>query len=119
MSTRESDFMTQPFVHISDLEWEQVAVGVKRKIMSYDKDMMMVRVSFETGGIGAIHRHPHVQMTTVESGVFEIEIDGVKKILKSGDVFYVHSNLWHGAVCVEKGVLLDMFSPMREDFVNQ
>lgn len=119
MSTMESAIQTQSFVHIADLEWEQVAEGVKRKIMSYDKNMMMVRVAFETGGIGAVHQHPHIQMTTVESGVFEIEIDGNKRILNAGDVFYVHSNLWHGAVCLEKGVLLDMFNPMREDFVAQ
>ena len=49
---------------------------------------------------------------------FEIEIDGVKQILKAGDVFHVPSNVIHGAVCLEKGVLVDVFSPMREDFFN-
>jgi len=40
----------------------------------------------------------------------------VKKVLKAGDVFYVAPNLIHGAVCLEAGVLIDVFSPMREDF---
>jgi quercetin dioxygenase-like cupin family protein len=39
-------------------------------------------------------------------------------VLKAGDVFHVPSNVIHGAVCLEKGVLVDVFSPMREDFFN-
>jgi quercetin dioxygenase-like cupin family protein len=86
--------------------------------MAYDEKVMLVRVEFETGGIGTVHQHYHVQVSSVESGVFEIEINGEKKILKAGDVFYVASNLMHGAVCLEAGVLIDVFSPMREDFLS-
>ena len=56
-------------------------------------------------------------MTNIEKGVFEVEISGVKKVLKAGDVFYVPSNLIHGVVCLEEGVLIDVFNPMREDFI--
>jgi quercetin dioxygenase-like cupin family protein len=54
----------------------------------------------------------------VESGVFEIEIAGEKRILKAGDAFFIPTNVWHGAVCIEAGVLIDTFSPMREDFIE-
>lgn len=118
MSTMETmEISTSPFVDATAIEWQQMAEGVKRKILCYDKNMMMVRVAFETGGIGALHQHPHIQMSLVESGSFEVQIDGVKKILNAGDVFYVHSNLIHGVVCLDKGVLVDMFNPMREDFI--
>jgi quercetin dioxygenase-like cupin family protein len=118
MSTMETiEISTLPFIESSANEWQQMAEGVSRKILCYDKNMMMVRVAFETGGIGALHKHPHIQMSLIESGQFQVEIDGVKKILNAGDVFYVHSNLIHGVVCLEKGVLVDMFNPMREDFV--
>ncbi len=118
MSTTETaPLLTPNFVDSETIAWEQVGEGVKRKVLSYDKNLMMVRVAFETGGVGALHQHPHIQMSLIESGVFEIEIEGVKNILKAGDVFYVHSNLIHGAVCKEKGVLVDVFNPMREDFV--
>ena len=118
MSTLETtEIRTENFVESSSIEWQDLGGGVRRKILSYDKNLMMVRVEFETGAIGALHKHPHIQMTNIEKGSFEVEIDGKKKVLHAGDVFYVHSNLVHGVVCLEKGVLIDVFNPMREDFV--
>lgn len=110
--------VTKTFIQANDVAWEPVAEGMKRKIMAYDESLMMVRVEFETGGIGTAHQHPHVQITNVERGVFEVEIGGEKKVLKAGDAFYVPSNVLHGAVCLEAGVLIDIFSPMREDFLK-
>jgi quercetin dioxygenase-like cupin family protein len=47
-----------------------------------------------------------------------VEIGGEKKVLRAGDAFYIPPNVLHGAVCLEPGVLIDIFSPMREDFIN-
>lgn len=107
------------FIHNDEVQYEQVANGVKRKVMSYDDRAMLVRVEFEKGGIGTLHSHYHSQITSIESGIFEVEIGGEKKVLKTGDVFYIPPNVLHGVVCMEEGVLLDMFSPMREDFVKE
>jgi quercetin dioxygenase-like cupin family protein len=98
-------------------DFEDLGGGVKRKILTYDKNLMMVKVAFEKGGIGALHHHFHTQMAYVESGVFEVEIAGEKKILRAGDVYHIPPNVIHGAVCLESGVLIDIFTPMREDFV--
>ena len=81
--------------------------------------MMMVKVKFEKGAIGAIHQHIHTQVSYVESGVFEITIDGEKRIIKQGDGFFVAPNLWHGAIALEAGILIDVFNPQRADFLNQ
>ena len=105
------------FIRNEEVQYEQVANGVKRKIMCYDERLMMVRVEFEKGSIGALHSHYHSQIASIESGTFEVEIGAEKKILKTGDAFYIPPNVIHGVVCLEKGVLIDMFSPMREDFV--
>ncbi|MEI9955583.1 MAG: cupin domain-containing protein [Ferruginibacter sp.] len=86
--------------------------------MAYDDRLMLVRVEFETGGIGTLHQHHHTQITHVESGVFQVEIGGEKKLLSAGDAFYIPPNVMHGAVCIEAGVLIDVFSPMREDFIT-
>lgn len=114
MNTAEA----QVFVYDKDIAWEQMAPGVKRKIMAYDDKLMVVKVAFDEGGIGTLHQHIHTQITHVESGVFEVEIDGEKQILKAGDVFFVPGNLIHGAKCIEAGILIDCFSPMREDFIK-
>lgn len=107
------------FISNDSMEWETVAPGMKRKIMAYDDKIMVVKVAFEKGGVGTLHHHYHSQISHVESGVFEIEISGEKKVLKAGDAFYAPPNEVHGAVCLEAGVLIDVFSPYREDFVEK
>ncbi|MCR9064100.1 MAG: cupin domain-containing protein [Cytophagales bacterium] len=109
---------TETFIKNADVEWEQVNELVKRKIMSYDENLMLVKVEFQKGGIGPIHDHFHSQTTYVESGSFDVTIDGETKTLRAGDVFYIPPHAPHGAVCTETGVLLDFFSPMRKDFLN-
>jgi len=102
----------------NDVPVEQVAEGLSRQIMGYDTDLMLVRVFFKKGAVGTEHVHPHQQVSYVEKGVFEVNIDGKKEILKTGDAFVVPSDALHGAVCLEDGILIDTFSPMREDFVK-
>lgn len=115
MSTTET---TKVFIENKDIPWEDMGNGVKRKIMSYDDRLMVVKVNFEKGGVGSLHKHHHSQITHIESGRFEVEIAGEKKMLSAGDGFYIPPNVLHGAVCQEAGVLIDVFSPMREDFVD-
>lgn len=107
------------FIENDSLAWETIADGVRRKIIAYDDKLMMVKVEFEKGGIGSLHQHYHSQVTHVESGVFEVQINGEKKVLNSGDAFYIPPQVLHGAECLESGVLIDVFSPMREDFVSK
>ncbi|WP_245444219.1 cupin domain-containing protein [Microvirga sp. KLBC 81] len=78
----------------------------------------MVRVAFEAGAIGAEHDHPHIQCSLVESGVFDITITGQTRRFTACDSFLVSSNARHGAVAVEAGVLVDVFTPIREDFAE-
>jgi quercetin dioxygenase-like cupin family protein len=115
MSTIETT--TKVFIEDADVPWQTTGEGVRRKIMAYDEKLMVVRVEFEKGGVGTLHQHPHIQITHIESGVFEVEIGEEKKVLKAGDAFYIPTNVMHGAVCLEAGVLIDTFSPMREDFI--
>ncbi|MEI8058759.1 MAG: cupin domain-containing protein [Ferruginibacter sp.] len=112
-----SNELVNTFIKNDDIDWEQVDVGVKRKIMAHDERLMLVKVKFDEGGVGMVHKHHHSQITHVESGVFEVEIDGAKQTLTAGDGFYIPPNILHGAVCIEEGILIDVFSPMREDFI--
>ncbi len=105
------------FIEDASIEWEITGPGVRRKIMSYDENLMVVKVEFEKGAIGPLHNHFHVQIVHIDKGVFEVEIGGEKRILKAGDAFHAPPNVMHGVVCLEAGTLIDIFSPMREDFV--
>lgn len=111
-------YQSKKIFYADKIEWENVDSGVKRKILGYDNNIMMVIVNFDKGGIGARHKHIHSQTTFVASGKFEVTMGEDKKVLNTGDGFYVPPNLEHGVVCLEKGELIDVFSPIREDFIN-
>ena len=106
------------FLMDSELPWEEVGPGVKRQMMGYDDKIMMVKVMFDKGGIGQMHEHYHSQVTYVVSGAFELTIGKETKILRGGDAFYIPPHVLHGAVCTEAGMLIDVFSPHREDFLE-
>lgn len=102
-----------------EIVWQDAGPGIQRQIMGYDGQLMVVKVKFEKGAIGTPHTHYHTQATYVASGKFEVTIGGEKKILGAGDGYYVAPDVLHGAVCLEPGVLIDTFSPMRADFLGK
>lgn len=106
------------FVLASEAKKEDVGGGIVRQVMGFNDALMLVRVRFSEGAIGYTHAHPHSQVAYVESGVFEFTIAGDTKTLKAGDCAYVPPDAEHGAICKEEGVLLDIFSPAREDFLE-
>jgi quercetin dioxygenase-like cupin family protein len=96
---------------------EDIGPGLKRQLLGYNDGLMAVRVWFEEGAVGELHKHPHSQVAYVESGRFEVTVGSETKTLVAGDSFYIAPETMHGAVCKEAGVLIDMFSPVREDFL--
>jgi len=110
---------TKGYFFDADTPWEEVAPGLSRQIMGYDGKIMLVKAKFEKGAVGTMHKHYHSQVTYVESGEFEMTIDGKTHLLKRGDSFYVLPWLMHGCVCTKPGILIDVFSPAREDFLGQ
>ena len=109
---------SETFQFEKDLKCENPAPGVNRQIMAYDGQLMMVKVKFDQGAIGSMHEHYHSQATYVVSGKFELTIGDKKEILSAGDGYYVAPDELHGCVCLEAGILIDTFSPVRADFLN-
>ena len=112
------DLSNKTLIADNDIDWEDLGAGVKRKIMAYDDSLMLVKVAFEKGAVGTIHNHPHLQMSYVAKGSFEVTMADDKKMLNEGDVFFAPSNVFHGVICLEDGLLIDIFNPHREDFVK-
>ena len=102
----------------NEIQWENAGPGIQRQVFGYDDKIMLVKVKFEKGAVGSLHQHFHSQATYVESGEFELTIGDEKMILKKGDGYYVPPNVIHGCICIEPGVLIDVFSPLREDFLQ-
>jgi quercetin dioxygenase-like cupin family protein len=118
-SKAKMDQKGKQFINDADVSWEDLGGGLKRKIMSYDENLMMVKVSFEKGGIGTLHSHFHTQMSYVDCGSFEITIGDQTRSLRKGDAYYIPPHVVHGALCIEEGVLVDIFTPLREDFITK
>ncbi|MBP5291013.1 MAG: cupin domain-containing protein [Lachnospiraceae bacterium] len=106
------------WVYYKDIIPEDLGNGVVKRVLAYSDDVMCVENHFEKGAIGALHHHPHTQITYVISGRFCFEIDGEKHEVSKGDTLLKTDGVEHGCVCLEEGTLLDIFSPYREDFVK-
>ena len=106
------------FVRKSHTPWETVGEGVRRQILGHGTDLMMVRVDFRKGAVGAVHHHPHRQVTYVVAGSFEAQVNGETQRLGPGDCFFVTADMPHGVVALEDGTLIDVFTPAREDFLR-
>lgn len=92
--------------------------GVSRKILAHSENLMAVEVEFEKGAVGALHKHEHEQISYVLKGSFKVTINGEESILNVGDTYYTAPNEEHGVIALEDGVLLDIFTPERKDFLK-
>ena len=119
MNTLHDDLKpTKEYWIDAETPWEPVAEGLSRQIMGYDGKIMLVKAKFDTGAIGQMHKHYHSQVTYVTSGEFKMTIGDDVRIIKAGDSFYIPPHVMHGCVCTKPGILIDVFSPAREDFLG-
>jgi quercetin dioxygenase-like cupin family protein len=98
-------------------ELKDLGGGVKRRLLSYNDNLMVVEILFEKGAVGALHSHPHQQIGYVALGEFDYTCEGKTTHLKAGDSYLVEANLQHGVVCTSAGKLVDVFTPKRDDFL--
>jgi quercetin dioxygenase-like cupin family protein len=91
--------------------------GLKRQVLSYSATMMLVRHEMCEGWRGAAHKHPHEQIVYVISGRLRITVGSTTFDATAGDDFIVKSNVEHQASALQASVVLDVFSPAREDYL--
>ena len=96
---------------------ENIAEGIERQMIVGEK-IMVCRLRFAPNVVTPAHDHPHEQMTFVEQGRVLFLIGDTERIAKAGDTLHFPSGVWHGATMLEEEVvLIDIFSPIREDFL--
>ena len=102
-----------------DTPWTELGDGIRRRIVGHTSQLMSVLVHFDKGAVGTPHAHEvHDQIAYCISGSFEAEVAGVKRVLRAGDAFVAPHGSLHGVVALEaNSVLLDQFSPPREDYL--
>ena len=109
----------QNLMNWKTLPIENLGDGIERQMIVGEK-LMICRLKFPPLTVTTPHDHPHEQITIVEKGRAKFIIGSEEKIVGAGDVLHFPSNLWHGATMLEEEVvLIDIFSPIREDFLQK
>jgi quercetin dioxygenase-like cupin family protein len=102
----------------SSIPVEQIADGIERQ-MIWGEQLMVCRLRIAPRVVTAIHAHPHEQITLVERGTVRFTIAGQERVSSAGDVLHFPSQCEHGATMLEEEVvLIDIFSPVREEFLQ-
>lgn len=101
--------------------WHEVLPGVQRRILAHDPGVMMVLYRIAPGSRFAMHTHPHVQSGTVLQGGGKFEVGGKVWTLRVGSSYTVPSGIPH-ELLADPGaptVILDVFTPRREEFLSE
>ena len=93
--------------------------GAQRRVLSYGGSLMLVEFRFEAGVASWEHSHPHEQVGYVVDGDIEFFMAGHAPVrLHKGGSYYVPANVKHYVVTHAVTVLLDAFTPVRDDFLE-
>ena len=104
------------FVKTDDAQSFTPEPGMKRQVLAHSDQLMLVRHYFEQGWVGARHSHPHHQLVYVVSGAIRVDVDGRVSDVRAGDSFVVDGGIEHQASALEASEVLDVFTPVREDY---
>jgi quercetin dioxygenase-like cupin family protein len=106
------------FYAIEDIPPKKPAEGVEMRVIHGER--MTLAFFTIAGGAGVSeHRHPHEQIGTVLKGKMELTIAGKKCIVTSGGAYLIPPDAIHSGLCVEgPAEVLEMFSPVREDWLG-
>ena len=89
-----------------------------RQVVTGEK-AMVARVYLKKGCVVPAHSHVSEQVTYILEGALKFEIPGQDDIVvRAGEVLVIPSNVVHSAIALEDTVDLDIFSPIREDWLN-
>src|SRR4051812_27076299 len=106
---------SEHFKRFTDISTKEVAPGFFSKLIHTDTNTINF-IEVKAGNAVPLHRHEHQQYTFVIEGQFELSIDGESRILTPDTFALIPSNALHGGTAVTDCRLLDIFSPVREDY---
>jgi len=90
--------------------------GMVRQVLAHNGKLMLIRHFFEKGWVGAKHAHPHEQLVYVVRGKIHVEFSGRSFDVGAGESFVVEGDVPHQAWALEESEVLDVFTPVREDY---
>lgn len=100
-----------------DVEVEPLNPKLSRKLIAGEK-VMLAQVHLKKGAIVPTHAHVHEQLAYVLRGALKFSLAGSEYTLRGGEVLHIRSNEKHGVVALADSLVLDIFSPIREDWLR-
>jgi quercetin dioxygenase-like cupin family protein len=102
--------------------WENVKKEVlndkiSRKMISGEK-ITMAQIFIAKDGVVPFHHHEHEQFSSVLAGALRFELEGKEMVLRQGEVLHIPSNVPHRVLALEDSLALDVFSPVRTDWLT-
>ena len=95
----------------------EIVKGVHLKAMVYGEKTLLTEVKMEKGAVIPLHKHPHEQTGYLVSGHMDFLVNGKHQIAKPGDSWNIAGDVEHGATALEESVVVEVFSPVREDYL--
>lgn len=103
-------------IDLSAIQSKEIMPGYHGK-MVHTRHMTWAFWEVEKGAVVPEHAHTNEQVMHVLEGHFEFTVDGVTRVCKTGDLVVVESNKPHSGRAITACRLLDVFSPVREDYL--
>ncbi len=104
------------FKNLKEIKEREIIKGYKAKFI-HSKNMTISYWDIEAGAIVPEHFHINEQAINVIEGKFELKIGGETKILGTGEIAIIPSNVKHSAKAITKVKTIECFYPVREDYV--
>jgi quercetin dioxygenase-like cupin family protein len=100
-----------------DNPWVDIVPGVRRQTITSGTTMYQMRARLDAGSVLPIHQHPQEQITHVISGRLRMIVNGEAQEIGSGESVYIAGNTPHGVETLEDTLVIDTFSPPRDDYL--
>jgi quercetin dioxygenase-like cupin family protein len=97
--------------------YRELAEGVELQTLVYGEKTLMGRFRLKKGGVVPLHAHPYEQTGMVLSGKLQFQVGGEVFTAETGDSWCIAENVEHGAEAIEDALLVEVFSPAREDYL--
>ena len=97
--------------------WIDIVPGIRRRTVANGEAMYQMMAELKAGSLMPAHQHPQEQIVHILKGRMRLIVSGVPHELRQGDSFYLAANVPHGVETLEETLVLDTFSPPREDYL--
>lgn len=92
-------------------------LGVDFEVLAIGSESMVTKMLYKNTDKVPFHKHPNEQSGYVISGKYELQFDNKKYLLTTGDSYSIPSNVEHTLEIIEAGEVLDVFTPVRQDYL--